>query len=304
MKKVLYLGLMTNSIGFTTAMRKHTDYRQLASNAPNFNTRACEMALEFKPDIVFIQIQTPNIINEECVKTLKSYGCFVVNWSGDVRAPIPQWYFDIGQHIDLTCFSNMHDVRQLIKDGLKSEYLEIGYDPEIYQPEGRKIPSKDIVFMGNNYGGTYFPLSDYRIQMVDFLKKTYPDNFAVYGNGWNFKFGEWNSSQPDEAAVYRSAKVAINLSHFAYERYNSDRILRIMGTGVCCLAKSYKGIEEDFTQYKDVLIWENFDSLKIMIDQALENDKMREEIALNGLNLMRDKFTYDSMIRNILKLAE
>ena len=303
--RVLYLGLMTTSEGFTGAMmRNSTAYTQLSCGGANFNTRACELANSFKPDLIFMQIQTPNILSKEAAIFLKNTGAFVINWTGDVRSPIPQWYYDIGKHIDLTCFSNMTDVRQFKKDGLASEYLEIGYDENIYSPHGQKTPTKDIVFMGNNYGDGYFPESTYRREMVEFLKANYPSNFALYGNGWSNSDGEVNGSQPNEAKLIRGAKIAINLSHFNYERYNSDRILRIMGSGAMCLTRRYDGIREDFEPGVNLAVWDNFDELKANIDHYLSNEAERTEVALKGTELMLKSFTYDSMILNIIKLAQ
>ena len=302
--RVLYLGLMTNSEGFTSAFRKKCDYRQLSSGTPNFNTRACEEAITFKPDIIFIQIQTPNIITEECVKVLKETGAFVVNWTGDVRTPIPQWYFDIGKHIDLTCFSNMNDVLEFREKGLNSEYLEIGIDPLIYTPKGDFTYAKPIVFMGNNYGEHKFPLSHYRIEMVKFLKSEFPNLFSVYGNGWSNSDGDFNGSQPNEASIYRGAKIAINLSHFDYERYNSDRMLRILGSGCFCLTHRYKGIEKDYKEGEHLEAWSGFGELKTLINKYLNEDKERAIIAHNGMKLVHSRNTYDNMIDNILKLVK
>jgi len=301
--KVLYLGLMTSSTGFVGAWKRNVEeYQQINCGTPNFNTKACELANSFKPDLVFIQIQNANIITEETVKFLVNNGSFVINWTGDVRFPIPQWFYNIGQHIQRTCFSNMTDVREFDKTN-PSEYLEIGYDPEIYKPEGEIIPTKPIVFMGNNYGDNHFPESKYRREMVEFLQANYPNDFAVYGNGWKGEAGNYNSSQPNEAKVLRGAKIAINLSHFNYERYNSDRILRIMGTGTMCLTRNYEGIKEDFQPGINLNVWDNFEELKNNIDHYLSNESERSEIAKRGNELMLKSFTYDEMIKNILKFV-
>ena len=144
-------------------------------------------------------------------------------------------------------------------------FLEIGYDPEIYCPEGEFKSVKDIVFFGNNYVNQ-FPLSGYRRQMVAFLKEKFWDNFGVYGNGWENGDGNFNHSQIEEAAAYRSAKIAINLSHYDIERYSSDRIFRILGTGApLCLARYYKGIEQDFEHGKHVIYWHEFADLEAKI---------------------------------------
>lgn len=301
--KVLYLGLMTGNNGFTKAFRGNClGYTEVNCGDIDFNAKAQSIAVKMRPDLIFIQIQTPNVITEETAKLLKSTRAFVINWTGDVRSPIPKWYYDIGKHIDLTCFSNMTDVIKFRESGLNSEYLEIGFDPEIYKPGGESHKMPEIVFMGNNYG-SLFPLSKYRFEMVDFLKNTYGSRFGFYGNGWGDCNGNFNSSQYEEAKAYRGSKIAINLSHFDYERYNSDRILRIMGTGTpICLTKGYKGIEKDYEPGINLDVWNNFNELKDKIDYYLTNDEDRIKIAHNGYELVNKKFTFDSMIKNILKL--
>lgn len=304
--KVLNLSLMCGENGFTKAFRKRaSEYIELKPNTTSFNEEVQNITLQFKPDLVFIQIQASNIISEQTVKILKGTGAFVVNFTGDVRHPIPQWFYEIGKHIDLTLFSNMTDVKQFRNDGLKADYLEIGYDPEIFKPEGDKLLTRDIVFLGNTYGAGFFPLSKMRIQMVAFLKYHYPHDFGLYGNGWEVCNGNFNHSQHEEAKLYRGAKIAINLSHYDYERYNSDRILRIMGTGTpLCLTKNYKGLKEDYSPGVNVATWDDFDELKQNIDFYLKNEKIRKEIALHGNELVKNTFTFDNMIDNIINLVK
>jgi len=302
--KILYLGLMTTSGGFTKALRDNCEYKMLDCGSTNFNTNAKILASNFRPDIVFIQIQNDSILEVETVKKIREMGAFVINWTGDVREPIPKWYYDIGEHIDLTCFSNMTDVRQFRADGYDSEYLEIGYDPEIYKPEGEAIDTKEIVFLANNYGPTHFPLGKLRIDMVNFLKANYPDRFAVYGNGWANGDGSFNHSQPEEAKLYRGAKIAINVSHFDYERYNSDRILRIMGTGTFCLSKRYEGMSQDYQPGVHLGVFDTFAQLKENIDYYLAHEDERKEMARQGNERVKELYTFDKMVKSIIKLKK
>lgn len=304
--RVLIISLMCGENGFTKAFNKHTTelYQLKPYKGDVFNSEVKELVKRVKPDLTFIQIQTADVITKESVRIIKENSGFVINFTGDLRSPIPEWYYEIGNLVDLTCFSNMNDVKEFKKAGLGSEYLEIGFDPEIYKPIGNKITTKDIVFFGNNYGNL-FPLSNYRAEMVDFLRRTYGNNFGVYGNGWNKADGNFNNSQYDEAAAYRGSKIAINLSHFDYERYNSDRILRIMGIGVpLCLTKGYKGIEQDYKDGIDLVVWNNFDELKNIIDNHLQNDYIRQKIVDNGCKLVHEKFTFEKMIINTLNLMK
>ena len=304
--KVLCISLMCGDNGFTKAfINNTTEFHQLKPyKGDGFNTEAQKLVEQIKPDLTFIQIQASDIITKKTVKIIKENSGFVTNFTGDLRSPIPEWYYEIGISVDLTCFSNMQDVKTFKKEGLGSEYLEIGFDPEIYKPIGSSYPMQYIVFFGNNYDDL-FPLSKYRIEMVKFLQSTYGNKFGLYGNGWVKCNGNLNNSQIEEAKGYRGAKIAINLSHFDYERYNSDRILRIMGTGVpICLTKGYKGIEQDYQNGEHLEVWNNFDELKALIDKHLENDYLRQKIVDNGCKLVHERFTFEEMIKNILKLVK
>lgn len=221
-------------------------------------------------DIVFMQIQHPGIITVETAKRL-SEKSYVVNWTGDVRSPLPEWYKEIGGFIDLTLFSNMNDLYEMWGLRLKADYLDIGFPDEIFVPDGdRYTDHPPIVFMGQNTGNA-FPLSRYRCDMVDFLTNRFGSLFRLYGHGWYGGDVRPITDQNEEAKIYRSCKVAINLSHFDYEKYSSDRIYRIMGSGCLCLSHRYKGVEEQFKEHEYIELWRNFDELSDLIDNALNS---------------------------------
>jgi glycosyltransferase involved in cell wall biosynthesis len=304
--KILHLGLCVSPPpinGLQKAFINNCDqYEELNCGDKAFNNKSRLLAHSFKPDLVFIQIQNAGILERETVKALQDNGAFVVNWNGDVRDDIPAWM--LGTGVDLTLFSNMRDVHAGRKHGIKTDFLEIGYNPEIYCPEGILRPSHDIVFFGNNYG-TQFPLSYYRNEMVKYLKGAFGQQFGVYGNGWQNANGNFNHSQVEEAQAYRGAKIAINCSHYDIERYSSDRIFRILGTGrPLCMARTYKGIEEDFEHGKHLITWTEFGDLEAKIRHYLKSENEREFIVKNGNILAKEKFTFDEMVKNLIKLYE
>src|SRR4051812_43794692 len=104
--KLFNVGLMVDPVenGFQKAMKKVcTEYRELncGGSVGDFNRNVLEIAYEFKPDLIFIQIQAPNIIYPETAAQLGGIG-FVMNFSGDVRRELPPWYIDIGRRIQLS----------------------------------------------------------------------------------------------------------------------------------------------------------------------------------------------------------
>lgn len=275
------------------------NYREISTGEENLNAKVLIIANEFKPDIVFMQIQAENIILKNVCERLKELGAFVINWNGDKRHETPQWMIDLAPYVSCTSFSNMDDVNYMRSLGFKSEYLEIGYDPLIYTPIGESYEVPEIVFMGNNYGHGHFPMSTFRIEMVEFLQKEYGNRFGVYGHGWQNGNGNVNHSQWEEAKHYRGAKIAINVSHFDSLNYNSDRLLRILGSGVTCISYAHKGMIDT---YKDnVGYFIDLNNLKETIDYVLSNyDKQN----LSGNEFVLNNFTFKHQVENIIKISE
>lgn len=303
--KILHIGCCAKGYplnGLQKALIKIGEYGEIYSGHSDLNNLIKQKSDSFKPDIVFMQIQGAGILSEEAVIYLKNNGAFVINWSGDVREPVPQWYYDIGKHIDITSFTNMNDVDTMRAAGLKSEYIDIGYDPEVYTPKGEKTNCQPIVFMANSYD--QFPLSEFRKEIVIFLKSNYGNEFGIYGSGWANADGSYMPSQEAEAMAYRSCKIAINCSNFEYRRYSSDRLLRILGTGVFCLCKWFPEIEKDYIDGKHLVVWHDLNELKEKIDYYLAHDFKRKLIAKAGNELVLKTRTYDVMVKNIRKIIK
>ena len=305
--KILHIGLCVQPKpynGFQQAFINvvgEDNYREVSTGSKFLVAEVETILNDFTPNIVFMQVQAPNIISVSLCQLLKNKGAFIINWTGDKRADAPQWMTDLAPYVDCTSFSNMDDVNTMRSLGFKSDYLEIGYDHEIYKPEGESLNMPEIVFMGNNYGRGYFPMSGFRIDMVDFLRQEYGNRFGVYGNGWAYVNGNFNHSQLEEAKAYRGAKIAINCSHFDSLNYNSDRLLRILGSGVCCLSYNHKGMFDTYGE--NVEYFSVSEMLKLKIDHLLLNPIKRNIVAKDGNDFVKNNFTFKHQVENIIKLA-
>ena len=271
------------------------DWRRSANPAADI-----AMAMrQVQPDLTFMQIQRPGVVSPG---VFRDHPGIVVNWSGDVRAPLPRWYVDVGKAIDLTCMSNQEDVDRLRREGVRAEFLNIGFDTEIFTPEGRTIPgSPEIVFFGNNYGNRY-PGSAERRNMVAFLKKRYGKRFGVYGSGW--PGCENLMGQPErEAGIYRGCKIGINQNHFLHDRFSSDRIFRLMGSGAFCACRAFPNLYLDYTEGEHLVLWNDFDELGRVVDYYLEHDEERERIAYEGCELVHAMHTWPRRFENLLCLT-
>ena len=307
--KVLHIGLCANGEprnAMQDAFAALGEYMEIPTGVENLNQKIIEAAESYKPELTFIQVQTPDIISMEAVRALKKSGSWVCNWTGDVRDPLPEWYIEMGKEIDITLFCNETDVQRATDAGINAGFLQIGIDHNIYTPNGNVGKSPEIVFMGNNYNRK-FPLSLMRNDMGQFLSNAFRHQFGIYGNGWGNAICDLNSSQTAEAEIYRNAKVAINISHFDFSRYSSDRIFRILGTGgAICLTKWYPDIEKDFEDGVHLRVWKNIQQLEGLCNYYLLGGKEEERLAIvsNGLKLCHEKYTFNSMANNVYKIYE
>jgi len=310
--KILHVGLCatpgTNN-GLQRAFKKVAEYREIYTGHKNLNAEIVKQCAEFKPDILFMQVQTPNIIWPETMKQVRQYCGKIVNFTGDVRDPLPEWYIEIGKLIDLTLFVSGTDVKKARERGINAEWIQIGFDETIFNDKGSPSKTIDVIFSANNY--TQFPLSKYRYDIAVALKNEFKERFQLYGNGWPKELNaiDTNASQEIQASVLRAAKIAVSCSNFDHDRYISDRTLRIMGSGTFCLHHEFKGLETLYNDYEPAfnkMHLQSFQSIPEMIEYAhyyLEHEQYREKVARNGYDLTHKLYTWDCFIQNILRLC-
>lgn len=207
-----------------------------------------ESAREFEPDLAFCQFQAPNIISPAFPRALREIGCFTVNWSGDVRAPLPRWYAGAAGSFDVTSFTNWPDIAAIRAAGHRAEFLQVGYDDRLYYPPPRDAERRGAVFIGNNWL-TFYPEGKNRIRMVQALAAALGSDFRVYGQCWSGlvpgRSVGGSVVQPADADIYRAAKVAVGWEHFRRAGFASDRLLRATACGCVVVQSRYDGIEEE-----------------------------------------------------------
>jgi len=307
--KLLNLHMGNHNPAFNHALAKsfdciHMNWLVYGRNSAALQNEICHRAKIFKPDYIFLHIQDGDVLTTKTILQL-SKKSKVINWTGDVLHPLPQHYIDNGKHIFLTLFSNETDVDNARKQGIKADYLQVGFDDNMFTPNGDTNSFfQPILFLGSNYNSTAnYPLSYYREEMVNRVKEEYGSMFGLYGLGWDFAQGNLTDYNT-EGAAYRTCKIAINLSHFEYKRYSSDRIFRIMGSGAFCLSHRYPDMEKDFEIGEDLVVWEDIDDLIAKINYYLQNDDERTRIAANGCAKVRANFTWFNFTENLKQIIK
>jgi hypothetical protein len=252
---------------------------------------------KFQPQFTFLQIQTPGILTSSDLQAIPG---FRLQWTGDIRRPFPAHYIETGQHCDVSCFACDEDAAMVRKEKVNAEYLGIGFDPATYFPKELPQRNPQIVFLGNNYRGDIFPLSNERREMVRRLKSIHGDNFQAYGHHWE---GSKITTEEQEVDLYRRCKIAINQNHFGQlTRWSSDRLLRAMGCGAFMLSNYYKGIEKDFEIGKHLDVWQTLPELEKKIDYYLGHEDKRAAIAKAGCQHVHKNHSWDNRMEEIKKL--
>lgn len=299
--KILHVGLCVDgkNEGLPFALKQaSTFYHEISTGDKDLQGKIISAINQYEFDIAFFQIQTAGIVHPFVFHNIQDKGIFTVNWTGDMRSPTPTWYFNT--NANLTLFTNEKDVSTLRVSGLKSDFLQIGIDPVVFNIHNQKRDHHRVVYMGNNYV-SQFPLGRERNVLVEMLVN---GGYSVYGNGYRGAKGSLNGNQLEESIVYNNSDIAINHSHYNEDRYTSDRMFRILASGCFCLSHHYKGIEKDFEVGRHLDTYRDFREMNQKIDFYLNNPEERKRIAKHGYVYCHKTFAYFNMVDNMIKLVK
>lgn len=273
------------------------DWRQW-KNREALNMQVMSVCTRFSPDVVFMQLQTPGVIHPHTVRFMRERGAVVMNWTGDVRDPLPDHYPQLGPHVNVTLFTNLTDVSIMRGMGYDADYLQIGYDETIYRPPERPVKREGVVFIGNNYGDR-FPESRSRAALVDALRSAFGHRFKVYGAKWG---GDSRPCIPtEEVSIYQRALVAVNWDHFVRPRFASDRILRAQACGACTVSRGYDGIE---VEHPRVYWADSVDGVVELVEEMLEAQDATQAFGYMQAQHVRDHHTWHNRAERIIELAK
>ena len=257
-----------------------------------------DAARKFRPDFCFAQFQSSGLITDRFPKLLQDLGCFSVNWSGDVRHPLPDWYKQVAPFFSVTAFTNTTDVEEIRALGYRSEFLQIGLDMDLYTDAGAGERS-GVVFIGNNYGGYKFAESGTRRDMVDAMCTQFGDDFKVYGVSWEHT-GKNNGGyvrEPADAHILRKALVAVGMDHFFRPGFASDRLLRATACGCATVNYHYDGIEKEHPHVGDAY---SIPDMVRMVRYALNNPELALAVGKDAAKWTREHHTWDERVKQMM----
>lgn len=167
-----------------------------------------------------------------------------------------------------------------------------------YRPE----LASDIAFVGS-WDGAYHRESPHRQDLVRWLRATYGDRCAFWP-----KRGEPAVRGEALRDLYVSVKVLVGDSCFAgtpqANRYWSDRVPETLGRGGFLIHPEVPGLDEHYTPGKHLWTWPagDWQALRSAIDEALEDDCTRAEVAGAGRLHVLTRHTYEHRMAELLDM--
>lgn len=103
--------------------------------------------------------------------------------------------------------------------------------------------------------------------------------------------------------VFKLSKINLNMSLKIIQSGISLRLLDIMGAGGFVLSNYQIELAEYFENEKEVVMYESIEDAYDKATFYLTHDDIRTTIAQNGYKKAKEQFSYEIMIKNMLKIA-
>jgi hypothetical protein len=262
---------------------------------------------EYKPDILWLGLK-------ECleflltldVSKLKSHGCKIIYWFGDLRAlegqdtVLPAKHpmvdpKDVYGKLDFTFVPSPDHIEMYEKAyGAPAFYMPLACTSEYHY---RLDPQweHDISFAGSMDGTVYHRN---RTQLVRELKVVYD---VLLDNNDKIHTAEFYA----KAKVSLGANVIGEVSEFRPTLCTSNRFWIALACGTCHVCQWFPGIERLVTDGEHVRWWkDNIELYKILYDLLVNEGGDQEiiRISKNAEKLAHEKHTYTHRVRNMMDI--
>jgi spore maturation protein CgeB len=267
-----------------------------------------KQAIEFKPDLLFVQIQHTDIVTTDTIKKIKQQlpNCKAIQWSGDVRNYVPITYAKMAQVCDYNFISNTGQIdffkKELNKD---MQFMQIGVNPILYYPEQspRSKFDYDLIFIANRNNTEGYPGHSQRDQAVRLLRKELGDRFCLYGSGWPSELrSKGYIDQKQIIHEYHKSFVTLSISHYnELNHYFSDRLLMCMASGRPTISLRFPGWESYFTNNCDFVIANSIEEIPVLTKKLIKDPALANFIGKSGAEKIKAEHTYLSRTNELLQ---
>lgn len=178
--------------------------------------------------------------------------------------------------------------------GANCFYMVQGLDEQVFKPTSpAKKYKADVSLIG-----TKTPQRD------EYKKYLESVGFKVkfYGRGYTDK----EVLDNEFSKVCASSKYMLSLDSISglHEQYFSNRLLRYLGCGACTLHYNPENkLDMHFTDKEHLVYFQNPEELVKTINTLNSDKEQAYQIAMNGMSLVLNKYTWDICMRDLLDIA-
>ena len=181
-------------------------------------------------------------------------------------------------------FSNVNELFK--KNDANSFFITQGLNPDVFKKNTKDMKKEiDVIFIGT--------ATPKRKNAIKFLEKNHI-KVICFGKGWKNK-----PIYLDELVEnYQKSKIILN-----FTRGNvgfSIRIFQAIGTGSFLLSEYCLDLEELFKKGEHLDWFKSENELVNLINYYLENDVIRENIAIEGNKYVNENFSWEKIMKRII----
>lgn len=312
MIKVLYLPLNSSEITQTGmydafdqagVVLKVFDFNLARLPAQELQEELIRTAVEFKPNLIHMQLQFTNNIHPETIRKIKNNlpNTIITNWTGDVRASAQSVFVKMAKEVDISLVSSTGQVEMYKKEtGRDVRYWQIGYDPKKYFAQNNKNFTYDASFAASNHTKAGFPGHADRKKTVELLHKSFGQKFGLFGIGWT-KYRATYVPQAKMNDIYNNSVACISVSNFNdLGHYFSDRLLMCMASGRPVVSFRFPGWEDYFVNNTDIVIANSIQEIPEKVSYLKNNPEIAARIGMMGAEKVQAEHTYYSRVQELL----
>lgn len=187
-----------------------------------------------------------------------------------------------------------------------------GADPTVFSPMSGVKPNYDVGFYGI---GSKLREEWIRRLLVDPAEKPYAPGgnkgkFAICGRAFDMDLGSVQLVDADDTTYRRfSCQTKINLNivrkpHATVYASATSRIFELASMGCCIVSNPYNGIEEWFTDRKEVLVVKNEEEIPELYKWLLSDEEGRLRLGNAARQRLLQEHTYAHRAREIQKILQ
>ncbi|MBN1832753.1 MAG: glycosyltransferase [Deltaproteobacteria bacterium] len=282
----------------------------------HINLAAMGKVVDFKPDLVLVMALAP--ITPWFIERVKELGAIIAHWYIEnfryfPQNPIvPKWQTIVPYYNYFFTVQKGDFLEGLKSKGVNSHYLPTACNPRLHNiikdtsPFSSKYFS-DICFVGSPYPN--------RIELFEHLTEF---NISLWGPGWS-EFAELRSSAQgdgtlinydEESKILNGSKIGLNIHSTLYQGtmiercdFLNPRVFTIAACGIAQLVDDQDLIKEVFELEKDIITYNNVETLKSQLRYLLNNNEVRESLARSAYIKVMEEHTYDHRIREMMHIV-